>query len=82
MVRRREPVARRLAAGFGTGTAAFTAAVLLGSPWRQRGLDDAALAPGVDGVLVIALLVGVLLGIAAAVAVPALLTALTDRVHC
>ena len=67
---RREPVARKAAAGLGTGAAAFVTAVVVGSLWLQRGLDDAARAPGVDGVLVVALLVGVLLGTGAALAVP------------
>ena len=51
-------------------TAAFITAVVLGSLWGQRGLDDAALAPDVDGVLVIALVAGVLLGVAEEVAAP------------
>ncbi|HEV7653299.1 MAG TPA: hypothetical protein VGP36_00985 [Mycobacteriales bacterium] len=67
---RREPIALRGAAGLSTGTSVFVTAAMLGSLWRQRGLADAADAPGIGLVLVFALLVGVLLGAAAALAVP------------
>lgn len=67
---RGEPAGRRIAAGTATGVAGFVTLVLVGSLWRQRGLADAAAAPGVGGVLVVALLVGLLLGVATAALVP------------
>jgi hypothetical protein len=67
---RREPAARRLGVGPGTGTAVFVTAVAVGSLWKQRGLADPVLAPEIDDMLVIGLLLGVLLGVAAARAVP------------
>jgi hypothetical protein len=67
---RREPAARRLAAGLAAGTSVFVTAIAVGSLWEQRGLADAAGAPGIGGVLVAALAAGLLAGVAAAVAVP------------
>jgi hypothetical protein len=67
---RREPAARRLAAGLAAGTSVFVTAIAVGSLWEQRGLADAADAPGIGGVLVVALLAGLLAGAAAALAVP------------
>jgi hypothetical protein len=85
----RTPDGRRVRHRHGRGAGATDSAHRSGAPLRscsaRRGGNAGSTTPrsprGVDGVLVIALLVGVLLGIAAAVAVPALLTALTDRVH-
>ena len=67
---RREPAARRLAAGLAAGTSVFVTGIAVGSLWEQRGLASAADAPGIGGVLVVALLAGLLAGAAAALAVP------------
>ena len=68
---RGERAGRRVAAGTAAGVAAFVTLVLVGSLWRQRGLADAATAPDVDGVLVVALVVALLVAAAAAALVPA-----------
>ena len=61
---------RRAAAGLGTGFAAFLCVLVVGSLAVQRGLTDAHQAPGLGWLPGAALAGGLVLGAAAAVAVP------------
>lgn len=61
---------RRMGVGFAAGMAAFITGVVVGSAWVQRGLADGRDAPGVEDVLVTAMMVAIVIGAAAAFTVP------------
>ena len=68
---RRRPSGPRLAAAIGTAIAALATCVYLGMLWEQRGLYDPRESPGASGVaIVVAVAVAVVLGWAAAAALP------------
>jgi len=61
---------RRIAAGSSLGMSGFLTAILLGSLDAQRGLTDAAQAPGITTTLLVAIVAGLALGALAAVVTP------------
>ncbi|MEV7972933.1 DUF1648 domain-containing protein [Cellulomonas sp. NPDC089187] len=64
-------VTRRIAAGVAVGISGLGATILIGSLNATRGLDDAAHATGINGVIALALVIGLALGIGAAWVMPA-----------
>jgi len=61
---------RRICVGVAVGFAIAFAVMAVGSLAAQRGLDDGLDAPGIDGVVVLGLLAGVVLGLAASFLAP------------
>ena len=62
----RAPGFRRLGGGLAVGLATFVGGVTAGSLWVQRGLTDAEQAPGVEPVLLVALVLALAAGVVAA----------------
>jgi hypothetical protein len=66
-VARGRPAAQRLAAAAATGIAVLGAFLVVGMLWEQRGLHDPRQSPGLDGVLLPALVLAALLATGAGV---------------
>jgi hypothetical protein len=61
---------RRLGTGFSLGFAGFMGTLVLGTLWLQRGISDWTAAPAVDGVVLLTMLAGLVLGALGAVLTP------------